>query len=68
MNEENEYFYDSDDDYEDMDSDDEYFNSEKYYLTDQQLDELIFRIQQDGSKYSFYEIEFFLCSADEVQV
>ena len=68
MNEENKSFYDSDNDYEDIDSDDEYFNSEKYYLTDQQLDQLIFRIQQDGSKHSFYEIESFLCSADEGQL
>ena len=66
--EENELLYDSDDDFEDMDSDDEYFNSEKYYLTDQQLDLLIFRIQQDGSKHTFYEIESLLCSTDEVQV
>ena len=68
MYEENELFYDSDDDFEDMDSDDGYFSSEKYYLTDQQLDELIFRIQQDGSKHTFYEIESLLCSTDEVQV
>jgi len=68
MNEENEFFYDSDDDYEDIDSDDGYFNSEKYYLTDKQLDEFTLQIQHDGSKHSFYEIESFICSADEVQV
>ena len=68
MNEENEYFYNSDEDYEDMDPEDGYYNSEKYYLTDQQLDDLIHQIQQNGSKHTFYEIEAFICSADESEV
>ena len=65
MNEEHEYYYDSDDDYEDINSDDEYA---KYYLTDEQLDNLIYQIQQNGSQHTFYEIEAFLCSADEIDV
>ena len=68
MNEENEDFYNSDDDYEDLQSDDEVYDLGKYYLTDQQLDDLIHQIQQNGSKHSFYEIEAFLCSTDETEV
>ena len=44
MNEENEFCYDYDDEYEDMESDDEYYNQDDYYLTDQELNDFIDQI------------------------
>ena len=68
MNEENEIYYDYDDEYEDMEYDDEYYNQDDYYLTDQELDDLIDQILKHGSKHTFHEIEAFLCSANEIEV
>ena len=68
MNKEREYFYDSDDNYEDMDFEDEDYDFGKYYLTDPQLDDLIHQIQQNGSQHTFHEIEAFICAADEIEV
>ena len=56
MNKDNEYFYNSDDEFEDIDSEDEFYNPENYYLTDQQLDQFIYQIQNCGSKHTFQEI------------
>ena len=68
MNDKNEYLYESDDDYEDIDSEDEYYNPETYYLTDQQLNEFIYQIKKCGSKHTFHEIEDFICLSDEIEV
>ena len=68
MNEEKEFFYNSDDDYEETDFDDENYDLAKYYLTDQQLDDLIHQIQQNGSQHTFHEIEAFICAAEETEV
>ena len=68
MNKNNEYLYNSDDDFEDIDSEDEFYNPETYYLTDQQLDDLIYLIQKCGSQHTFQEIDAFICSSDEIEV
>ena len=57
MNDTNEYLYDSDDDYEDIDSEDEYYNPEMCYLTDQQLDDFIHQIQKCGSRHIFVKLK-----------
>ena len=68
MNEEREYFYDSDDDFEVTHFQDEDYDLGKYYLTDPQLDDLIHQIQQNGSQHTFHEIEALICAADETEV
>ena len=64
----NEHLYDFDDDYEDFDAEDEHYDPDTYYLTDQQLDDLIYQIQQQGSQHTFEEIDAFMCSSDEIEV
>ena len=68
MNKNNEYLYNSDDDFEDIDSEDEFYNPETYYLTDQQLDDFIYQIQKCGSQHTFQEIDALICSSDEIEV
>ena len=67
-NDKNEYLYYSDDDYEDFDAEDEHYDADTYYLTDQQLDHLIYQIQQHGSQHTFQEIEAFIRSSDKIEV
>ena len=51
MNAENEFYYDSDeDDYENID-DDEMYDPEDYYLSEDKLDNLIHSIRMYGSKH-----------------
>ena len=57
MNENNEYLYESDNDYEDFDSENEYYNPETYYLTDQQLDELIYQLQNAAPHTHFKKLK-----------
>jgi hypothetical protein len=67
MNKNNEYLYNSDDDFEDIDSEDDFYNPDTYYLTDQQLDNFIYQIQTCGSKHTFQEIDALICSSDETE-
>ena len=64
----NEHLYDFDDDYEDFDAEDEHYDPDTYYLTDQQLDDLIYQIQLQGSQHTFEEIDALISSSDEIEV
>jgi hypothetical protein len=67
-NDKNEHLNDFEDDYEDFDAEDQHYDPDTYYLTDQQLDDLIYQIQQQGSQHTFEEIDAFMCSSDEIEV
>ena len=68
MNKENEFYYDSDEDfYEDFD-DDESCDPEEYYLSEAKIDNLIHTIRMYGSKYKYLEIEKLILESDEESV
>ena len=57
MNEENEFYYDSDEDsYEDFD-DDEFDDTDINNLTEADIDTLFHTIRMYGSKYRYFKIE-----------